>query len=121
MAGSHKDYFPLLLNSYSSWPKGLEALWSRFKARKTWASCLCDNYISLPSNLKRPGYIEAKMDIPPEEISACGGDKARFGHGLGIGQVKLEDMAAGFDVKTNGQGIVSVVYLLSQTVEVFRV
>src|SRR5690606_16541761 len=61
------------------------------------------------------------MDIPAEKVAAGGGDKSGFGHCLRIGQVKLEDMAARFDVKSYCQGIVSIFYLLSQAVEIFHV
>ncbi len=61
------------------------------------------------------------MDIPAEEVACCRRDKAGFGHRLGIGQVELEDMAARLYVKAYGQGVVSIFYLFSQSVEIFHV
>ena len=57
------------------------------------------------AELEGAGNIEPKMDVPAKEITSSFSNKCLFYHGRRIGQMQLENMAAGFDINSNGQGI----------------
>ena len=45
------------------------------------------------------GDVEPEMDVALEEISVCFGDEGTLEHAGAVGKMKLEHMAAGFDVE----------------------
>ena len=62
---------------------------------------------------KHPAHIEAKMNPSIEPVAAGFGNVAFFDHGGTVGEMKLEDVAAGFDVEAEAE-VVAVAIVKGQ-------
>ena len=57
------------------------------------------------SDIKNPCNIEAEKDIAFAPFTGCFADKCFFCHAGGVGEMQLEYMATGFNIKAKREGV----------------